>query len=130
VVAHFHLVLRIGAVFGVLLSVYFWSPLFLGLAFSQVLSIRAFLTIFLSVNLTFIPIHTIGLAGYARKVVDSPIDLQFLTWVSRTGRGLSLLGLLGFIYSFVDLFTGIKIILRNHGKTAEFLQGTLKAHTF
>lgn len=78
VVAHFHLVLRIGAVFGVLISVHLWVPLFFGVCFNRRIGKTVFLLLFRRVNLIFIPMHLRGLRGYARKVVDSPSELSAL----------------------------------------------------
>lgn len=130
VVAHFHLVLSMGAVFGVMLALHLWAPFFAGLSFSQVLATRSFLVLFVSVNLTFIPMHIMGLAGYARKVVDAPFDLQGLVWVSRVGRGLSVLGVGGFLFSLLDFFYNTKIVTRNQRKRGEFLHGRIKNHSF
>lgn len=90
VVAHFHLVLSMGAVFGIMVSLHLWGSLFLGLAFNLVMALRTFLVLFVSVTVTFVPMHAMGLSGYARKVTESPIELQRAVLVRRLGRGFSL----------------------------------------
>merc|ERR1711902_82718 len=60
VAAHFHYVLRIGAVFALIAAFVNWFPLITGLKIQ-------FFTIFIGVNLTFFPIHFLGLAGIPRR---------------------------------------------------------------
>lgn len=102
VVAHFHYVLSLGAVFGIFLGFALWWDKILGLNYNSTLINAVFILIFLGVNLTFFPLHFVGLNGYPRKYVDYSDIYSFWNGLSSFGSLLTLFGVFLFIFLILD----------------------------
>src|SRR6201991_1064748 len=104
VVAHFHYVLSLGAVFAIFAGWYYWFPKMFGYMYSETIGKLHFWVTFIGVNMVFFPQHFLGLAGMPRRVVDYPDAFQHWNMVSSIGSYISGVGVLIFIYGVIDAF--------------------------
>jgi len=98
VVAHFHYVLSMGVVFGVFAGFYYWFPKMTGLMYSEALARVHFWTMFLGVNVTFFPMHFLGLSGMPRRIPDYPDAMAGWNAVASYGSMISAFSALFFLY--------------------------------
>jgi len=106
VVAHFHYVLSMGAVFGLIAGFYYWVSKMTGYQYSENLGKIHFWVTFVGVNTTFFPLHFVGLAGMPRRIPDYPDAFAAWNQIASVGSMLSFLGFLFFFYIVYDTLTG------------------------
>jgi len=99
VVAHFHYVLSMGAVFGIFGGWYYWVQKIFGVNYSEVLGQIHFWLFFIGVNLTFFPMHFLGLAGMPRRIPDYPDSFASWNAIASFGSIFSIVATLIFVYS-------------------------------
>jgi cytochrome c oxidase subunit 1 len=111
VVAHFHYVLVPGALFGAIAGAYYWLPKMTGVMYNERLGQCHFWLSVIGVNLTFFPMHFLGLAGMPRRVAD--YSLQFANFNAIASLG-------AFLFGFAQVFFLYIIIqsIRGKGKKA------------
>ena len=114
VVAHFHYVLSMGAVFSMLGGVYYWFDKITGVQYSETLGQIHFWIFFIGVNLTFFPMHFLGVAGMPRRIPDYPDAYLTFNRIASYGSYISALSGLFFFYVLFVAFTrGNRVINRN-----------------
>ena len=104
VVAHFHYVLSLGAVFSIFGAWYYWSPKMTGYMYSETIGKLHFWLMFIGANLAFFPQHFLGLAGMPRRYADYPDAFAGWNFVSSLGSYLAFAGFLVFLYGIISQF--------------------------
>jgi cytochrome c oxidase subunit 1 len=104
VVGHFHYVSSMGVVFGLFAGFYYWIELILGLRYSEVSGRLHFWLTFLGVNLTFFPMHFLGVAGMPRRISDYPDIYWAWNYVSSVGSLVSVFGVIIFLRMVYEMF--------------------------
>jgi len=114
VVAHFHYVLSMGAVFGIFAGFYYWVEKVLALKYNEFLAKVHFWTFFISVNITFFPMHFLGLAGMPRRIPDYPDAFAGWNQICSVGSFLSVFSTCLFFYIIYDMFVSQHTLNKNN----------------
>jgi len=114
VVAHFHYVLSMGAIFSIFSGFYYWFPKMTGLMYHEILGKIHFFTFFIGVNITFFPMHFLGLNGMPRRIPDYPD--AFLLWnqVASFGSFISAGATILFFFIVAEAFINGKERMRKY----------------
>ena len=128
VVAHFHYVLSLGAVFAIFAGWYYWFPKITGYMYNSKIARAHFWVTFIGVNLIFFPQHFLGLAGMPRRYVDYPEVFAGWNAVSSYGAYLQVIGVSIFLYGMYEAFSKKRVAGDNPwGPSADTLEWTLSS---
>lgn len=135
VVAHFHYVLSLGAVFAIFCGMYYWFGKMTGREMPKWAGYVHIITTFIGVNLTFFPQHFLGLAGMPRRYIDYADGLAFWNYISSVGAYISFTSSMFFIAVVVyTLLAGKRCADNPWGVGATTLEWTLSSpppfHTY
>ena len=104
VVAHFHYVMSMGALFSIYSGFYYWFSKMSGIEYSEVLGKIHFWLTFIGVNITFFPMHFSGLAGMPRRIPDYPDAFAGWNYVSSIGAYISVFAAFFFVLVIIEAF--------------------------
>ncbi len=102
VVAHFHYVLSLGAVFAIFAGFYYWFEKMFGVKYNEFLGCLHFWIMFIGVNLVFFPQHFLGLQGMPRRYVDYSDGYAYWNYVSSMGYLITLVGVVVFLVMLAE----------------------------
>ncbi len=112
VVGHFHYVLSMGVVFGLFSAFYYWIDVFTGVKYSEHYGRVHFWLTFLGVNMTFFPMHFLGLAGMPRRIPDYPDVYAFWNYISSVGSLISVVGVFVFFFLIIHMVYNFDLIYK------------------
>ena len=135
VIAHFHYVLSLGAVFGLFAGFYYWFSKMTGFEYNEFLAKLHFWVTFIGVNLTFFPMHFLGLAGMPRRYIDYPDAFAGWNYVASIGAFVGGIGAIIFLIVIVEAFVRKRKTVNNPwGKGGSTLEWSVSSppafHTF
>nr|AWN56372.1 cytochrome c oxidase subunit 1 [Scaptocoris castanea] len=126
VVAHFHYVLSMGAVFAIIGGFLKWYPLITGLTMKNSWLKIQFTTMFLGVNITFFPQHFLGLSGMPRRYSDYPDAYFTMNMISSLGSTMSIISMIMLLMIMWESMTAMRNVIQTNQQTTsiEWLQKT------
>ena len=126
VVAHFHYVLSLGAVFAIFAGFYYWFEKMWGVKYREWLGATHFWITFVGVNVIFFPQHFLGLQGMPRRIVDYPAAFYLWNHVSSIGYYITFVGLIVFLITLAEAaISRRKAVANPWGEGATTLEWTL-----
>jgi cytochrome c oxidase subunit 1 len=127
VVAHFHYVLVPGAIFSIMAAAYYWLPKWTGHYYNETLGKTHFWLSFISINVTFFPMHFLGLAGMPRRIPDYALHFADFNRIVSVGAFVFGLSQVFFLYIVIKTIRGGKKATNQVWENAEGLEWTLSS---
>jgi cytochrome c oxidase subunit I len=128
VVAHFHYVLSLGAVFAIFAGFYYWFPKMSGRMYNELLGKLHFFIMFVGVNMVFFPMHFLGLDGMPRRIPDYTPAFTHWNQIATYGYMVTIAGMAIFFVNILwSLFAGKKAPDNPWGEGATTLEWTLSS---
>jgi cytochrome c oxidase subunit 1 len=128
VIAHFHYVMGIAAVFAIFGGWYYWFPKISGYMYNETIAKIHFWLMFVGANIIFFPQHFLGLAGMPRRTVDYPLAFHGWNEISSIGSYITAFSLLFFFAGLIEAFAKKRVALGNPwGPAATTLEWTLSS---
>ena len=128
VVAHFHYVLSLGAVFSIFAGFYYWFPKMSGRMYSELLGQIHFWVFFIGVNVLFFPMHFLGQQGMPRRYPDFPVQFEYWNKIASLGYVIMAVGVLVFFVNIGwALVAGRRVEGNYWGEGATTLEWTLSS---
>jgi cytochrome c oxidase subunit I len=104
IVAHFHYVMSLGAIFAIFAGWYYWFPKMTGYMYSEALGKLHFWLTFIGANVLFFPQHFLGLAGMPRRIADYPDGFAYWNGWSSLGAYITAAGTLVFVLGALEAY--------------------------
>lgn len=134
VVAHFHYVLVPGSVFAIMCGIYYWLPKWCGRMYNETLGKWHFWLTIISLNITFFPMHFLGLAGMPRRIPDYALQFTSFNQVATIGAFIFGFSQLIFLYNIIHTIRKGKPASAQVWEGAQGLEWTIPSpapyHTF
>jgi cytochrome c oxidase subunit 1 len=128
VVAHFHYVLSLGAIFAIFAGFYYWFAKMSGRMYNELLGKLHFFIMFVGVNIIFFPMHFLGLDGMPRRIPDYTPAFASWNYIETIGYMITIVGVaLFFVNLFWSLAAGKKAPANPWGEGATTLEWTLSS---
>jgi heme/copper-type cytochrome/quinol oxidase subunit 1/heme/copper-type cytochrome/quinol oxidase subunit 2 len=114
VVAHFHYVLSMGAVFAIFAGFYYWFEKMWGISYNQFLAKLHFVLFFIGVNITFFPMHFLGLSGMPRRIAEYPHIFYTWNYIASIGALISTIATFVFLIMLFNAFWNKFPVINNN----------------
>ena len=114
VVGHFHYVLSMGALFSLFAGFYLWVPKVYGVYINSPILYTQFWLLFIGVNVTFFPMHFLGLSGMPRRIYDYPDAYTNWNYISTIGSSISFISTIIFMYILYSIITSTNVVDYNN----------------